>query len=1164
MTMINKLVLDGFKSFAKRKEVILGKDFNCVLGPNGSGKSNILDALCFVLGKTSTKSLRAEKAANLIYNGGKTKNPSNKAEVSIFFDNHSKVFPTEDNEVKITRIVKKTGQSVYKINDQTRTRQQIIELLSLARIDPDGYNIILQGDIVKFVEMSPDERRKLVEEISGISIYEEKKQKAVHELEKVDTRLREADIVLTERETYLSELKKERDQANKYQNLNNRIKVNKATFLHRQIEEKGNQKQEFDEKTNSRKKKIEEVNSEIKKIKEKIEQNKKEIEDINKEIESKGEKEQVALHKEVEELKIEFVTSKDRIESHKNEINKIEQRKEQLKQNTKDTDEKIKSFEKERDELKKQLKGKEKEIKEVEDRIAEFKKKNLIDDAAKIEKQIDDIDKAAEEKLDEIQQLREDQQELIREKDQISFKIQSFDEQIGRFASLEKESKTQLDELKKKKDEFKKATSELNKLTTEQSSLESQLLNARKKLHKAKEELEKLKAKSFDVKENVLADIAVKRILEQKHEIGGIYGTVAELGRVSSKYALALEIAAGPRIKSIVVEDDKIAATCIKYLKNNKLGVATFLPLNKIRPKPVSPEIAKIKSSNGVHGLAVELVSYHEKFKKVFSYVFGNTLIVDDIDTIRRLGVGSARMATLDGDIAEISGAMQGGFRKKRPSFTFMEKEVTKSLSEQEKIVGDSENLVKTFDKRRTEIDERISKLRNEKAALEGDVIKLEKSLHIESGDIEDIKKQKQTLGKDLEGVENTVNELQADIDKFKKELEKDKQEKQELRKQISEIRDPQLVAELNAFEEKRQELRENIIQLNLDIKNFDTQVSTMLGPEKENIFKILKQHEKEQEQFKEEIKKLSEKIKEYSENLKKKEETEKKFYARFKDLFNKRTKIGDGINKDQTKVEGLMEQTRKEELRVNTTSLEAARISGELAGLEKDYEDYRGVKVDKEKSDAQLKREITQFENMVANLGSVNLKALEIYDNIEKEYKQLLDKKNKLGKEKEDVLVMMNEIETKKKALFTRTFDAVTENFKRIFSLLTTKGDAYLELENPESPFEGGIEIKVKITSRKFMDIRSLSGGEKTLTALSFIFAIQEHEPASFYVLDEVDAALDKHNSERFAKLIRKYSRNAQYLIISHNDQVVSEADNLYGISMDEHGKSNIVSLKI
>ena len=229
--MINRMVMKGFKSFDNRVELVFGPNYNVILGPNGAGKSNISDALCFVLGKGSAKGMRAEKAANLIYNGGKLKNPAKQGEVHIYFNNEQKKFPSEDPEIKISRIIRQNGQSIYKINDKTRTRQQILDLLGIANIDPDGYNIILQGDVIHFVEMSHVERRGVIEEIAGIGMYEEKKNKALNELTKVDQKLNEADIILSERKTYLRELKKDRDTALKYKELDDQIKSNKATYL---------------------------------------------------------------------------------------------------------------------------------------------------------------------------------------------------------------------------------------------------------------------------------------------------------------------------------------------------------------------------------------------------------------------------------------------------------------------------------------------------------------------------------------------------------------------------------------------------------------------------------------------------------------------------------------------------------------------------------------------------------------------------------------------------------------------------------------------------------------------------------------------------------------------------------------------------------------------
>jgi chromosome segregation protein len=311
-------------------------------------------------------------------------------------------------------------------------------------------------------------------------------------------------------------------------------------------------------------------------------------------------------------------------------------------------------------------------------------------------------------------------------------------------------------------------------------------------------------------------------------------------------------------------------------------------------------------------------------------------------------------------------------------------------------------------------------------------------------------------------------------------------------------------------------------------------------------------------------MKALTDNINLMSGELKEKEKKQIEFQSKFKGLFTEKSKIDEKIRKEEEKLEQLTEQSRNVEQKINQINVESAKVRAELAGLEEEYKEYEGIEVIKSKSEQELRKDIGISEGVLTKIGSVNMKALEIFDQVEKEYGDLLAKKEKLMLEKEDVLVMMNEIELKKKDMFMKTFDVVNNNFKTIFSALSTKGEASLVLENGDMPFDGGLMIKVRIAGNKFMDIRSLSGGEKSMTALAFIFAIQEHDPASFYVLDEVDAALDKKNSEKLSALVKKYSDRAQYVIISHNDGIISEANTVYGVSMDEHGRSQVVSLKI
>lgn len=1156
--------MKGFKSFGNRTDLVFGTTFNVVLGPNGSGKSNIMDALCFVLGKGSAKGMRAEKSANLIYNGGKTKEPSKFGEVSIYFDNTDKTFPLETAEIKITRVIRDSGQSIYKINDERKTREEILDLLAIANIDPHGYNIILQGDIVRLVEMSTIERRQIIEEIAGISVYEEKKEKAVKELEKVEQKLNEAEIILTERRTYLKELKKERDQALKYKELDDRLKRHKATVLHMKIAARTTERDKFETNIKQYQEEIQKIQDKINEFKKRVEESKAEINRINKEIEQKGEKEQVALMKEIETIKVSVASQKSRISSCEHEIGRVKTRKEQLHTSLQELEQKIKELEAEKEKAEKSMSQSQKYIQDIDKKIAEFKKKHKMEGAEGLEQEVTQLDTFLDQRQNEIQSLREKQQELLRLKDQKEYQVSTMDEKINKVLELNKEHKAEIEKLKQKQKEFKQITLELNQLLQEDSSLSVQVVNCRKHLQTSQEELARQQAKNAGLRENISAGEAINKILANKNKFGEVFGTVAELGDVESKYSLALEIAAGPRIKSMVVDSDKTAAQCIAYLKTNKLGTATFLPLNKIKAAAEESSIKGYLSMNGVHGQAVDLVSFDKKFKNVFSYVFGNTLVVDNLDVARRIGVGNTRMVTLDGDLSELSGAMHGGYRQKQQGLGFQQKEVVSAIKKLEAEVVDQERLLQLLQKRKEEAEEKITRFRELKASLEGEIIKSEKSLHLDSEDLDATKEAKKILEKELGELDQEAMNIQTSVSNCNKLLAEGKIKKQELRDKIMQLRSPQLLAELTTFEQKKSELKEQVIREETSIKNLVSQLSSIMYPERENMFKIMKQHDKELTDFSQEIKDLLAKIKGEEKDLGDKEKQQQQFYAKFKELFTERDEFNQKLQKDENAIIAKEEDARSREQRMNLLSIDAARVKAELAGLDEEFVKYQGVELIENKSEEQIKRVVWECEKMVAEAGNVNMKALEVYDSLEQEYNNLLEKRELLVKEKDQVFGMMHEIEIKKEELFMKTFTVVNDHFKHMFSSLSTKGEAFLEIENTDHPLQEGVSIKVRLTGKKFLDIRSLSGGEKTMTALAFIFAIQEHEPAKFYVFDEVDAALDKKNSEKLSELVKKYSDKAQYIIISHNDGIISQADTLYGVSMDQHNTSKVVSLRV
>ncbi len=1164
MTQINRIGIHGFKSFAHKTEIPFDGQFNCILGPNGSGKSNIGDAICFVLGRLSAKSMRVEKASNLIFNGGKNKKASPEAGVEIAFSNKDKVFPIDAEEVVLNRTISNDGNSVYRINGKKRTRTEVLDLMSAARINPEGYNIILQGDITRFVDMSPLERRRIIEEISDVSIYEEKKHKAMLELDRVDEKLNNAGIIMQERKTHLKELKKDRDQALKFKEIRDKIDSYKATRLHLLMQDKLKVKEEYEKETNKFQEQINVAEKEISKIKERVSENKEKIASINQEIENKGEKEQLVVHKEVEDLKVNLAKDKTRISTLKDEINKIQQRKDQLQQEIQEWGDKSSASKESKKDLEQKISQKDKEIKDLERSIAEFKKKNKIETSQDLDKEIEDKDKLIEQRQEEVQQIRQKQQDLLREKDRLEFQLQSIEDRIKKVKEVEQENKEQIKDLQQKKGDFKAATLRLNACLDQDSSFASQLSNARKRLVDTQERHAKLNAKSLSMQAEIMSNKALASILDNKRKFKGVHGTISELGQVNKKYAPALESAAGNRMQNIVVDDETVAAECIKFLKSNRLGSASFIPLNKIRSQEISTEDRKLSKLPGVQDFAINLISFKAQYQKAFGYVFGNTLVVDDVDTSIKVGIGKIKMVTLEGDVAEGSGVMKGGFIARRSSLGFQEKDSQEELDGVEREIAELEGVVANVEIKREANEREISSLRMKKSELEVEIIKLEKTLHLETSDLDANSDAKKEMKKRLEQVDQELAQIQRDITNTNRELAELKTKKQNLRSEVNELRNPRLLAQLTAFDESRQKNREELLHLENDLKNLVLQEEQMFGPEIEKIREILKQHDKEEIQFNGEIKKLSEKIATQEKELEQKEKASKEFYSKYKEMFNQREKLSQEVNAKENEIESLRETSRTHEREINLTSLKNAEIKAKLAGFQEEFARYQNVELLKDRNVEQLQEEIAKFEVTLAQMSAVNMKALEIYEQVEKEYAELIEKKDSLEKEKVDIMTMMNEIETKKKDHFMKTFDKANENFQRIFTTLFKKGKAYLQMENPENIFEDGLSIKVKLTGNRFMDIKSLSGGEKTLTALSFIFAIQEYQPASFYILDEIDAALDKHNSETLSKLIRSYSNNAQYIVISHNDSLISEADTLFGVSMNEDGISKVTGLKI
>jgi chromosome segregation ATPase len=825
-TMITHIVLQGFKSFNKKISVPLLNGFNVFCGPNGVGKSNVIDAICFVLGKTSAKSLRAERLYELIFHGGNGKKPAEYAAVSLYLDNMNKIFPYPNQEVSVTRKVNRKGVSIYKLNGKTTTREKVLEALSAVRIYPDGHNIVLQGDVTNVIEMNSVERRYVIDEISGIAEYNDKKEKASKDLEVVDVKLKEAEIVITERYDIFKRLEEERNAAVRYQQLQKQLQMLKASLAFRKLKD-------FDEKSK-------ELEAEIAKKEEENEKLQKEIENIEQELEKR-----------------------------------------------------------------------ERGIHEVAEKIIKISKR------VEVEK--------------EISYLRT---KILINRDKI--------------------------------DSNKKEIERLNSLMERLQAIESR------------------KAESGEMPR------AVRAVLGQSFK--GVFGTVAGLIKVPEKYQVAAEVAAGHHINDIIVDSDETAKFCIDYLKKEKIGRATFLPLNKI--KAFAFRESDLLKAKNVLGVASKLIKFDSKFADAVEFVFGNTLVVETLEAARAIGIGKARMVTLDGDLIERSGAMVGGYYARIPRLATARDEI----EEYQKLRGRLEEEIKTFSKEVSEHENRLKEY--------------EKS--------------------------EEIREF-VDLEKLKVDSEQ----------------------ELDVLRQKRK-----------------------IGYEKR-----------------------------------------------------------------------LMLQTEINKLRIMKAKFEA-----ELDNVRIEIQQYGDVKpIDK--AIRTLEIGIRESENELVSLGAVNFKAIDQYEKFRTEFDEYKTKYEKILEEKKAVLGMIEQIEAKRREVFNRCLQELSLKFDKLFQRITG-GTASLILENPLD-LESGLIIQANPGGKMLLNIDAMSGGEKTLTALAFLFAVQEYKPAPFYVLDEIDAALDKENSKKVAELIKVLSKEAQFVVITHNDTTIKYGDRIYGVTI-EAGESKILGLEL
>ncbi|MEI8128218.1 MAG: chromosome segregation protein SMC [bacterium] len=1160
---IKQLEVDNFKSFANKIDIPLLKGFTTISGPNGSGKSNIIDSILFALGLSTSRTLRAEKLFHLI----STHTKRNEALVKVTFSE------TEDGEdFSVSRKIKKSSQgynSIYYLNDKIVTLTEIHTLLEKHNITPNSYNVMMQGDVTSITNCSSNERRKIIDEIAGIADFDRRIEQATNELETVEKRVEKSSLILTEVDVRLEQLKEEREVALKYQklkeekvSLEGQINTVKFFDLKRNLEKAHENILEF-----TKKKKQEEAKH--KDLEERLTLIKSKYQEISQLVKEKGEAQQIEIKKLAEETKgaIERKQSainyadkqiQDGLKGIENSKNGIEVQKKKII----DT------------ELKIQLKND--EIKGIEENIA-LQKANL----KRILEEMTGLNQTADQHIEKRNQLRKNletlqdkENNLIKEKLPLESELKSLQkevsdakEQIEKLTDFKKNFfsnkdllNTQVVELKREMEDLKiiqqNAMHDLDTTKNEVSDLNYNIQMAYRKISSM--EAQKIAAEEANFGR------AIDTVMSAK--LKGVHAPLVKLGKVDKEYSTALEIAIGGRMTHVVVDDEHVGSVAIELLKSSNAGRATFIPLNKLNKAPAKLALPKDK---GVVDYAINLIDFEDKYLNAFFYAVGDTLVVESLECAKKL-MGRYRVVTLDGEIIEKSGSMTGGSVRRSglkfsqnedeelDKFKLRLKEMEKNLSELEakkvSLEKKLEDVRSNYSNTMTEYNKanmELGSLVRNSEANESLITEKTEFIKLNEPKIEEVAKKLDKMEENHVEVTGSIQDLQVEIERVEKLINEE------------DLKDLKEKTESVEFEIKR--LNTNLNNASNDLSEFGREISffkNLIETKEEEIVNVEKNNvtlEKDKVTYTAEIVDLKDKLEDLEKQI---EEINEKLG----ELLKQR----DEINSELLELEKQkhLHSSDIEKIAEQVESFKARRreLEPQLTTAREDLENS-GVEISKLEpvtiSIEEITSKISRLEKRMEDLGLVNMRALSAYDEVLERQQELKIQIDTLTKERKQILERMQGYEQLKKETFMKTYNNINENFKEVFHRLSD-GEGTLVLENEDDPLSGGLTIEAQPRDKKKQRLEGMSGGEKSLTALAFVFAIQRHMPAPFYAFDEVDMHLDGINVEKLSDMIKYQAQNTQFIVVSLRKPMIESANRTIGVTQKEKGITRVTGVKL
>lgn len=1177
---LKSLEVHGFKSFANKLLFEFHNGITAIVGPNGSGKSNVADAVRWVLGEQSAKQLRGAKMEDVIFSGTQMRKPQGYAYVAITINNEDHKLNVPYEEVKIARRVYRSGESEYLLNGASCRLRDVQELLFDTGIGKEGYSIIGQGQIDKILSGKPEERRELFDEAAGIVKYKKRKAAAEKNLEEERQNLVRIEDILTELEKQVGPLATQSEKAKEYLGLRDTLRNLDINLF---LEEYNNLHQEIEENESKQAiagKDLEDASKELDKTKEEYRKVEEELENFNQKLEEK--KEQLTSDKML------LNESEGDIKVLHEQINAVRQNKEHNQELVASLQERMNAardektgYEKQKEELEQIFRELEKEQQSTQENMQALNQKILS-----ISQEIESCNQDRIVFLNDNTDVISDQQRIKTLLEQNNLKKAELTKRIL-------ENKTEASVLA---ETMEKEKAVLDDISDKLSEIDNIIVEFRNSLRVIDEETENLRKEHRDTQQRYHMDHSrleslhnlteryegfgqsIKRVMEQKKQFPGIVGVVADIIRVQKEYELAVETALGGSIQNIVTDNEQTAKSMIAHLKKNKYGRATFLPLTNMHGRPVNLS-GNLMAEPGVIGMASTLVDADDKFSNLVQYLLGRFVVVDHIDNAIALAKKyhhTIRIVTTEGDLLNPGGSMSGGAFRNSNNLLGRRREIEdleKRTQTLKTSLSEITAMIKQKESEKAEISKKVSGNMNirQELSLKQNTAKL--NYDRASVDMDKNKEKLDLIQLESSQIEERRDSLNQDIEKINEKMQSNENERLEREKRIDELnqvletlkkeqetvnaKNADVLMKMNGQEQSRQFILENVNRTTEELDKLSKEYAFVTDSGKDADSQVVQKEEEiraKQEKIEEITAHLKETADQIAEVTKKREElnvVHKGFFEKHEELTNRKSDLDKECFRLQNQKEKLAERLDD-------------RTNYMWEQYELTYHAAEDLKVEVSYSFAEMRSEIAKLKSKMKALGDVNINAIEQFKEVEERYTLLNGQHDDLIKAADVLIKIIEELDGEMRKQFEIQFSEIRARFDMVFKELFGGGRGTLELTEDEDILTAGIRIVAQPPGKKLQNMMQLSGGEKALTAIALLFAIQSLKPSPFCLLDEIEAALDDSNVNRFAEYLHKLTKDTQFIVITHRRGTMNAADILYGITMQEKGVSTLVSVNL